>query len=59
VLNSVLLEEDYGYGGFLKYRDLKVIGDLLRVGNAGLKMRFREVDPLTWDWLFEKLEEVR
>jgi hypothetical protein len=59
VLNSVLCEEDLGYGSFLKYRDLKVIGDLLRVGNAGLKMRFREVDPLTWDWLFEQLEEVR
>jgi hypothetical protein len=59
VLNSVLLEEDFGYGNFLKHRDLRVVGDLLRVGNAGLKMRFREVDPLTWDWLFEKLEEVR
>jgi hypothetical protein len=59
VLNSVLCEEDLGYGSFLKYRDLKVVGDLLRVGCAGLKMRFREVDPLTWDWLFERLEEVR
>lgn len=56
---SALLDEDWGDGFFPIYRDIQNVGDILRIGSAGLKMRFREVDPVTWQWLIDELEALR
>jgi hypothetical protein len=55
---GALCEEDWGDGSFPKFKDIQTVADIHRIGAAGLKMRFREVDPAIWDWLFEKLGEV-
>jgi hypothetical protein len=58
-IDGVLLDEDLGDGTFPKFKDIERVGDILRLGAAGLKIRFREVDPAIWDWLIEALEEIR
>jgi hypothetical protein len=56
---GALLEEDWGDGFTPMHRDIQTVGDILRIGPTALSMRFREVDPLTWVWLFEELEALR
>jgi len=55
-IERVLVDEDWGDGSFPTYRDIQTVGDIMRIGAAGLSMRFREVDPEIWKWLIEKLE---
>lgn len=57
-IERVLCEEDLGYGLFPKCRDVQKVGDLKRIGAEALKIRFRELDPAIWDWLFERLGEI-
>lgn len=59
IVSEALVTEDWGDGGFPKHRDISTINDLLRLGAEGLKIKFREVDPVIWDWLIEKIEEAR
>ena len=58
-VDSVLVDEDWGDGGFPLHRDIRTVGDILRIGEAGLSMRFREVNPETWRWLISELEGLR
>jgi hypothetical protein len=56
---GALLEEDWGDGYMPMHRDIQTVGDIIRIGSAGLSMRFREVDPVTWQWLIDELEALR
>jgi hypothetical protein len=55
-ITRVLVEEDFGDGGYPMHKDIKSVADILRIGEAALAMRFREVDPAIWTWLFEELK---
>lgn len=55
-VNRVLISEDFGDGCYPNYRDIEHVGDILRIGAAGLAIRFRETDPAIWVWLLDKLE---
>ena len=54
-IEEVLCDDDLGYGNFPAHRDIKTVGDLLRIGEAGMTIRFREIDPAIWAWLFEQM----
>jgi hypothetical protein len=58
-VDRALVDEDLGDGSFPKFKDIDKVGDILRIGAAGLAIRFREVDPEIWKWLIESLEEIR
>lgn len=53
---DVLVTENWGEGAFPNHKDISRVGDILRLGSAGLSIRFREVDPSIWQWLIEELE---
>lgn len=56
---GALLDDDWGDGYFPLHRDIQNVGDILRIGAAGLSMRFREVGPEIWQWLIDELEALR
>ena len=55
---DVLVEDLYSDGYCPKYEDLRTVGQLMKAGPDKLSLRFREVDPEIWKWLFEELDEA-